>query len=121
MENNTFQSLSAALAMHLGASSPHDSGTGVRFKSVHKGKATVYHDGVAPGNHAEVAFEVASMSHRLQMPETEFRSFVAQLRESTGRPVESNAQYNWPRVGIASEAHVALVNEALQQRLRSIS
>lgn len=120
MENETFITLCAALAVHFGAPSPHDSGTGVRFKSVRKGKATIYHDGIAPGNQAEIAFEVESMASRLQMSETEFRSFVAQLRASTGRPVEPNIQYNWPLVGLLSETHVTLVDDALNQRLRGI-
>ena len=119
MENETFNSLFAALAVHLGAPNLHDSGTGVRFKSSRKGKATVYHDRIAPGNQAEVAFEVASMAARLRMAEGEFRSLVARLRESTGRPTEPNIQYNWPRVGIASSSHVTLVIEALEQRLQA--
>jgi hypothetical protein len=117
MENEAFRSLVASLAAHLGAPDPHDSGTGMRFKSSHKGKATVYHSGISPGNQAELAFEVVSMARRLQISESEFRALVSQLRASTGRPVEPNVQYNWPRVGVASQAHVALVTEALQQRL----
>lgn len=121
MENETYRSLFGALSVYLGASSPHASGSGVRFKSQRKGKATVYHDSIAPGNQAEVAFEVESMVSRLRMTEGEFQSFVAQLRASTGRPVESNAQYNWPRVGISTESHVALIDEALHRRIGAIS
>lgn len=117
MENETFRSLSGALSVHLGASSPLDSGSGVRFKSPRRGNATLYHGNIAPGNQAEVAFEVKSMARHLRMTEGEFRSFVAKLRASTGRPVEPNTQYNWPRVGVASESHVTLIGEAFQRRL----
>ena len=121
MENEIFRSLSGALVHHLGASTPLVSGTGVRFKSERKGKATLYHDTIAAGNQAEVAFEVASMARRLHMTEAEFRSFVIHLSELTGRPVEPNSQYNWPRIGVASLAHVTLIDEALRQRLAANS
>lgn len=121
MENETYRSLFGALSVHLGAPSSHVSGSGVRFKSQLKGKATVYHDNIAPGNQAEVAFDVESMASRLRMTAREFQSFVAQLRASTGRPVESNAQFNWPRVGISTESHVALIDGALHQRFGAIS
>jgi len=96
----------------------HESETGVRFKSAAKGKATVYHTGVAAGNGAEVAFDVGSMALRFQMSEGEFKTFAADLQTATRRPVEPNTQFNWPRVGLASEAHVALVREAIRERLQ---
>ena len=116
MENEVFGSLVASLEEHLGARNLHDSGTGVRFKSLRKGKATVYHSGIAPGNQAEVAFDVESMARRLQISEGDFKAFVLQLRTSTGRPVEPNAQFNWTRVGLASKGHADLVANVLRDR-----
>lgn len=83
MENEVFRSLASVLAEHLGAPTMHESETGVRFKSAAKGKATVYHTGVAAGNDAEVAFDVESMALRLRMSDDEFRKFAANLRTST--------------------------------------
>lgn len=120
MENEVFRLLSDALSMHLGTPSPHESQTGARFKAPHKGKATVYHAKIAPGNHAEVAFEPVSMACRLQMTEGELRAFLSDLRIATGRPVLPNPQFDWPRVGVESAAHVALIADFLRQRLQTI-
>ena len=121
MENEIFRLLVEEIFLHPAAPSKLSSGNGVRFKSSLKGKATVYHSGIAPGNHAEVAFDRHSMASRLSMTEGEFGSFVAELWASTGRPVESNSQYNWVRVGIAAQMHVALIGEALRNRLRAMA
>lgn len=120
MENDIFRTLTSSLAEFLGAPDIHVSGTGSRFKSARKGKATVYHNGISAENQAEVAFEVESMARRLNILPTEFRTFVAQLRASTGRSVEPNTQYNWPRVGVASQVEVNLIAEALRQRLAPV-
>jgi hypothetical protein len=117
MENDAFRTLVSALAEFLGSPDRNVSGTGSRFKSSRKGKATVYHSGIAAGNQAEVAFEVESMAQRFNISPTEFRAFVAQLRAATGRLVEPNPQYNWPRIGVASQADVSLVVETLRHRL----
>lgn len=117
MENDTFRVLVSTLAEFLGAPDMNVSGTGSRFKSSRKGKATVYHSGIAAGNQAEVAFEVESMARRLAIPPTVFRALIAELRATTGRPVEPNPQYNWPRIGVASQSDVNLVAEALRHRL----
>ncbi len=117
MENDAFRTLVSALAEFLGSPDTNVSGTGSRFKSMRKGKATVYHSGIAAGNQAEVAFEVESMAQRLQVSPTEFRAFVAQLRAVTGRMVEPNPQYNWPRIGVASQTDVNVIVEALRHRL----
>jgi hypothetical protein len=115
MENDIYTMLVSALAPRLGSASPHTSGTGARFTSARKGKATVYHSDIAAGNHAEVAFEVESMANALGMTAGRFRSLLAQLRAATGRPVEPNPRFNWPRVGVASEADVTLIAHALRQ------
>lgn len=116
MENPIFNSLVAALATELGSPKEHESGTGRRFTSAKKGKATVYHSGIAPGNQAEVAFDVASMAKRLDVSESEFRGRLATLRQQTGREVEPNTQHNWPRVGVASPEHVELLLAEIRTR-----
>lgn len=119
METEIFRSLAEGLAPYLGSARPLDSGNGLRFTSETKGKATIYHTDIASGNHAEVAFEAKSMSRRLRMSEAEFKSFVGQLRSSTGRPTEPNQQFDWPRVGLDSHSHVAMITEAIQRRIQS--
>lgn len=113
MENDIFALLISVLAPRLGRASPLDSGNGARFTSARKGKATVYHSNIAPGNHAEIAFEVESMANALGKSAGEFRSMLTQLRAATGRPIEPNAQFNWPRVGVSSAAHVDLIAQVV--------
>lgn len=114
MQNEMFDRLVAALSSELGAPKEHESGTGVRFTSARRGKATVYHSGVAPGNQAEIAFEVDSMSQRLGLSASEFRARLADLRKTTGRDVQPNAQYNWPRVGLVSVEQIELVMQQVR-------
>jgi hypothetical protein len=117
VQNETYTKLYDGLATHLGAGAPLDTGNGVRFTSPKKGKATVYHSNVAAGNQAEVAFEVVSMSNRLAISEGEFRSFVADLRASTGRSVDPNPQHGWPRVGVATDRDVSIIVDAITSKL----
>lgn len=121
MTNPIFEALLTLLAAHLGGSSPLESGNGARFTSARKGKVTIYHSNIAPGNQAEVAFDAGSMAVRLGMTQNEFGLFVAQLRALTERPVATNAQYSWPRVGAASEADVKLIGAALQKRFAAFA
>lgn len=114
MENPVYASAVAALTTLLGTGETLASGNGVRFKSARRGKATIYHSNIALGNQAEIAFEVSSMANRLGMSEGEFRSLVASLRNATGRPVQPNPQYNWPRIGIFDQDHVGSVIATLQ-------
>ncbi len=114
MENDVFDAVVASLSAHLGAPTPHESGTGSRFKSARKGKATVYHSRVASGNRAEIAFEVESMASRLGISQGEFRELVARLQTATARPVDLNAQFMWPRVGLSSSDHAHEVARAIQ-------
>lgn len=117
MENATFRSVTAELSQLFGSAKPHVARTGARFTSAQKGRLTVYHSNIAAGNSAEIAFEPISMARRLRLSEAGLRSFVAQLRGLTALPTETNAQYNWPRVGLASQAHVDAVVAQLQERL----
>lgn len=102
MENDVYRALISGLAAKLGAQQPLVSGNGARFTSTGKGKATVYHHDIAPGNLAEIAFHRASMAERLGMSEAEFDAAVYQWRLQTARPVQLNQQYLWPRVGFSS-------------------
>jgi hypothetical protein len=107
MENDVYRALISGLATQLGAAQPLASGNGARFTSPHKGKATVYHREIAPGNRAEIAFHRASMAERLGMSEVEFAATVDQWRLQTARPVQLNQQYLWPRVGFSSVEQVS--------------
>lgn len=114
MHNSTYEALVCELTTFLGTAKDHDSDSGARFTSSKKGKATVYHANIASGNHAEVAVDIPSNAARLGITEREMRERIASARSATGRDVEANIQYNWPRIGVASPAHVPIVVSALR-------
>jgi hypothetical protein len=114
MRNPTFDALVQELTPLLGAPKDHASGTGARFTSGIKGKATVYHSNLAPGNQAEIAVDVTSNAARLGVSERELRERIGLARTSTGKDVEANAQYNWPRVGLAAQEDIPAVLRALR-------
>lgn len=93
------------------------SGYGARVANAKKGKMTIYHQNVEPGNRAEVAFDVKSLAARLQLTEGATRELLHSLKVTTGRPVRLNEQYRWPRVGFASETDVERVLTALRTKL----
>ncbi|WP_298236596.1 hypothetical protein [uncultured Azohydromonas sp.] len=109
MENHLYDMTVDRLSTYFGTAQPLDSGNGARFTSARRGKATVYHANIAPGNRAELAFEPASMAKRLALTEREFRSLVADWRSRTGRDVQPDPQFNWPRVGISEAPHVEAI------------
>jgi len=115
MRNPTFDALVQELTPLLGASKEHSSETGARFTSSRKGKATVYHSNLATGNQVEVAIDIASNAARLGLTERELRERIVQARASTGRDVEENGQYNWPRIGLDSLEHIPAVLRALRE------
>ena len=117
MDNDTYREIVKGLSVLLGAAQPLESGNGARFTSAKKGKATAYHSDLAPGNGAEVAFHVDSMAQRLGIASAEFRSIVDQWRQKTGRHVQINQQYQWPRVGFSSIDQVAEVLTLLNGRI----
>ncbi|ENO82821.1 hypothetical protein B447_02351 [Thauera sp. 27] len=51
------------------------------------------------------------------LTESETLSFLSQLRATTGRPVQTNGQFEWPRVGLATDEHVTKVIAAIKHRL----
>lgn len=114
MQNSIFDTLVQELTPLLGAPKYHESNSGTRLTSNRKGKATVYHADLAPGNQAEIAVDVASNAARLGLSEPEMRERVAQARAFTGREVETNLQYNWPRIGLSSQEHIPTVMAALR-------
>ncbi|EOX9902140.1 hypothetical protein ACM7YN_01975 [Pseudomonas aeruginosa] len=117
MDNEVYRATVNGLSGLLGAAQPLVSGSGARFTSTRKGKATVYHANIATGNRAEVAFHCDSMTQRLGITATEFRSLVQQWKQRTGRPVQINQQHLWPRVGLSTieqaETLIALLQEGI--------
>lgn len=116
MENPAYESVVSRLAGILGTGKPLESGSGIRFTSAKRGKVTVYHANLATGNQVEVAFDPPTMAKRMSMSEREFRSLIADLRDRTGRAVSPDPQFNWPRVGLASESDVVAVVQAIEPR-----
>ena len=114
MINPTFETLVLELTSTLGSPKEHVSDSGASFTSTKKGKVTVYHSNVAAGNHAEIAIDIASHSARLGISEREMRDRIIQARAATGRSVDTNAQYDWPRIGLSSLDHVSIVLKTLR-------
>lgn len=119
MENEIYIQLVNNLSFLLGAAEPLVSGNGARFKSARKGKATIYHNEIATGNRAEVAFHTESIAARMNITQAELQSLLEQWRRATGRPVKINQQYEWPRVGCSTKEHVSSLVSQLQLRLCS--
>lgn len=120
MSNAIYNRALSELATTFGSSfSNLESGTGARVQSAKKGKMTIYHRNIAAGNQAEIAFDVPSLAARIRLSESETISFLAELKLLTGRPVELNRQYLWPRVGFATDEHVTKVIHALKARVLS--
>ena len=117
MDNQIYRATVNELSGLLGAAQPLVSGTGARFTSTRKGKATVYHSDIAIGNRAEVAFHCDSLAQRLSITAMEFRSLVEHWKQQTGRSVRINQQHLWPRVGLSSIEQVATLIALLQARV----
>lgn len=117
MLNNVYNRAMSELKTIFGRFNDLPSGNGARIQAAKRGKMTIYHQSIAAGNQAELAFDVQSFGERLGLTESDTRAFLSQLRATTGRPVEINAQYEWPRVGLATEEHVIKVIAAIKQRL----
>lgn len=116
MKNSIYESALAELATIFGSHDNLESGSGARFKSAKKGKLTIYHRDIASGNSAEIAFELDSIAARFKLSASEAATFLARLKAATGRPVEINPRFQWPRVGLATAADVATVLNALKQK-----
>jgi len=116
MKNSIYDSALTDLATIFGSHDDLESGTGARFKSNKKGKLTIYHRNIAAGNSAEIAFEVDSFAARFKLSASEAAAFLARLKAATGRQVEINPRFQWPRVGLATAADVVTVLDALKQK-----
>ncbi|MFT3961624.1 hypothetical protein [Propionivibrio sp.] len=117
MENETYLATISGLSTLLGRPQLLTSGNGARFTSATKGKVTVYHRDIAAGNQTEVAFHIVSMAHRLGTSESEFRALVQVWKQQTGRSVQMNQQYIWPRVGLSSPEQAATLITLIQSRI----
>ena len=113
MKNPTFDRLVQELTPLLGSAKDHESNSGARFTSSKKGKATIYHGNLAPDNQAEIAIDITSNAMRLGISEQEMRERVADARARTGREVETNIQYDWPRIGLSTQEHIPTVLAAM--------
>lgn len=116
MENETYLATISGLSALLGGAQSLASGNGARFTSENKGKATVYHKDIAAGNQTEIAFHSASMAHRLGITESECCTLVQTWRQQTGRPVQLNKKYMWPRVGLSSPEQAGALITLLRSR-----
>ncbi len=114
MKNDVYDAAVTELRDLFGRGSELPSGTGVRFTSAKQGKLTVYHDAIAAGNRAEIAFGIDSLTSRTKKSHSTLLALVAELRAHTGRPVDLNAAHGWPRVGLSSIEHVKVVMERLR-------
>lgn len=117
--NSIYNRAVSELSTIFGALHDLESGTGARATSAKKGKLTIYHRNIAAGNSAEIAFEVESIGARLNLNEAQTETFLAKLKTSTGRPVELNPRFQWPRVGLSQDEDVIKVIEAIRQQIKS--
>ena len=120
MQNQIFDSLVSKLAVHFCTAHPLQSGTGVRFQSVQRGKLTVYHSNLATGNQAEIAFDPITIAKRMSVTEQKLRTLIADFRLKTGRDVKPDPQFNWPRVGFVDSADVESVVTAIERGISAI-
>lgn len=115
MRNEVFNRLPAELSPFFGRAEPLRSGNGNRHRS--RGNLTVYHEHLVAGNQVEIAFEPTSIARFLSTTEVQVRSLVESIRRRTGREINFNPRYRWPRVGIANQADAQLVLRALRAGL----
>jgi len=106
MINDIYLFAASELSSIFGSHSDLESGNGTRFKAASRGKVTVYHADISPGNRAEIAFEPQSFAARLGISEPQAIRILKDLREMTGQPVQLNQRFKWHRVGIANRQQV---------------
>lgn len=119
MEYNFYDRTLGVLATWFGSPQPLPSSNGARFTSERRGKATVYAKNISPGNQVEVAFEPTSLARRSGVSEEFARSVISALAEATGRAVQINPRFNWPRVGLATEPDLHQMEEQLARLVDS--
>ena len=115
MQNVIFDNTIAELKAIFGTPRHLVNKNGVRFQR--NGSVTVYHEEIAPGNNAEIAINVQAVATTFGVTPLSLNNLVNECNAITGRAVEINKQQNWPRIGIVSEEHVALVKQKLSELL----
>jgi hypothetical protein len=80
---------------------------GARF--LRNGTVTIYHTELAPGNQAEIAFNVQPIASSYGISPAALTSLLNECRHLTGHPTEVNKLQNWPRIGLATEEEVSQV------------
>jgi hypothetical protein len=117
MTNNVYELILTKLTPIFGSRQELVSGNGARFTSAKKGKLTVYHADIAPGNKAEVAFETSSIAARIGSGMQGANALICELKALTGQSVTINQVHGWPRVGLATMDQVTEVVDRLAARL----
>lgn len=115
MQNAIFDNTVAELKTIFGTPRHLVNKNGVRFQR--NGSVTVYHEELAPGNNAEIAFNVQALASSFGVAPASLMKLISECNAVTGREVEVNKRQDWPRVGIVSEEHVALVKQKLSELL----
>lgn len=107
MENAVYNQALAALKAQFGMPRPLLNKNGARF--LRNGTVTIYHTELAPGNQAEIAFNVQPISSSYGIAPAKLNSLLDECRQLTGHATEVNKLQNWPRIGLATEEDVTLV------------
>lgn len=116
MQNPLYDQTVAELSALFGKPRALVNKNGVRFQR--NGSVTVYHDELAPGNQAEIAFNVQAIGSTFGVPPKVLEEVIGACRAATGCPVGKNKQQDWPRIGIAQPEHLQLVKARLGQALQ---
>jgi len=116
MENAVYNKALAALKTQFGMPRPLGNQNGARF--LRNGTITIYHTELAPGNLAEITFNVQPISSSYGISPAKLTSLLDECRHLTGRPTEVNKLQNWPRIGFATEEDVTLVMDKLAAVLK---
>jgi hypothetical protein len=115
MENAVYNNALAALKILFGTPRPLVNKNGARF--LRNGTVTIYHTELAPGNHAEIAFNVQPIASSYHMQAAALTNLLEDCRQLTGHPTEINKQQNWPRIGLVTDEDITLVMEKLSTLL----
>jgi len=99
MLNNVYNRAMSELKTIFGRFNDLPSGNGARIQAAKKGKMTIYHQSIAAGNQAEIAFDVQSFGERLGLTESDdasrsFRSFE-QRRVALSRSTPNTSGREW--------------------------
>lgn len=113
MENAVYLAAVKKLETLYGPLSSWQRPHGVRTTSSPKGKISLYHERIAAGNLAEVAFHVESMALATKRDEAEVREFIEVVARATGRPTRLDPRNRWPRIGFAEPHHLDLALDHL--------